>query len=212
VSQQVNLFNPAFEERKQTFGAATMAQALGVLLAGVIALAWYGNAHVAALQKEADAGAQQLTKKQARLASVGTEFAPRQKSAALEAEVAEAEAQLASLRKVSAVLDSGELGNTRGYSEYFKALARQNVDGLWLTGVSVAAGGNDIGVRGRALDPALLPGYLGRLTREDTLRGKAFGSLQISQAAPVKMAGKDAGAPAPYVEFSLQSGADGGQP
>jgi hypothetical protein len=26
------------------------------------------------------------------------------------------------------------------------------------------------------------------------------------------MAGKDAGAPAPYVEFSLQSGADGGQP
>jgi hypothetical protein len=167
---------------------------------------------VAALQKEADAGAQQLTKKQARLASVGTEFAPRQKSAALEAEVAEAEAQLASLRKVSAVLDSGELGNTRGYSEYFKALARQNVDGLWLTGVSVAAGGNDIGVRGRALDPALLPGYLGRLTREDTLRGKAFGSLQISQAAPVKMAGKDAGAPAPYVEFSLQSGADGGQP
>jgi Tfp pilus assembly protein PilN len=212
VSQQVNLFNAAFEERKQTFGAATMAQALGVLLAGVIALAWYGNAHVAALQKEADAGAQQLTKKQARLASVGTEFAPRQKSAALEAEVAEAEAQLASLRKVSAVLDSGELGNTRGYSEYFKALARQNVDGLWLTGVSVAAGGNDIGVRGRALDPALLPGYLGRLTREDTLRGKAFGSLQISQAAPVKMAGKDAGAPAPYVEFSLQSGADGGQP
>lgn len=212
MSQQVNLFNPAFEERKQTFGAATMAQALGVLLAGVIALAWYGNAHVAALQKEADAGAQQLTKKQARLASVGTEFAPRQKSAALEAEVAEAEAQLASLRKVSAVLDSGELGNTRGYSEYFKALARQNVDGLWLTGVSVAAGGNDIGVRGRALDPALLPGYLGRLTREDTLRGKAFGSLQISQAAPVKMAGKDAGAPAPYVEFSLQSGADGGQP
>jgi Tfp pilus assembly protein PilN len=212
VRQQVNLFNPAFEERKQAFGAATMAQALGVLLAGVIALAWYGNTQVAALQKEADAGAQRLAKQQARLASVGTEFAPRQKSAALEAEVAEAEAQLASLRKVSGVLASGELGNTQGYSEYFKALARQNVEGLWLTGVSVAAAGNEIGVRGRALDPALLPGYLGRLTREATMRGKTFGSLQIGQAAPVKVAGKDASAPAPYVEFSLQSGAAGGQP
>jgi hypothetical protein len=220
VSQQVNLFNPAFEEQKQVFGAATMAQALAVLLAGVIALGVYGNAQVAALQREADAGARQLEKKQARLTSVGTEFAPRQKSAALEAEVAAAEAQLASLRKVSAVLDSGELGNTQGYSEYFKALARQNIDGLWLTGVSVASAGNDIGVRGRALDAALLPGYLGRLTREATMRGKAFGSLQISrpapgQAAPLTVAAKDgreATAAAPYVEFSLQSGPEGGQP
>jgi Tfp pilus assembly protein PilN len=214
VSQQINLFNPAFEEQKQVLGATTMTQALGVLLLGVVALGFYGNTRVAALQKQADAGAAQLEKKQARLASVSSEFAPRKKSAELEAELAQAEGQLASLRKVSGVLERGELGNTQGYSEYFKALARQNVDGLWLTGVSIAAAGLDIGVRGRALDPALLPGYLGRLTHEKTMQGKAFGSLQISQAAPLKTNkdGKEASAPAPYVEFSLQSTAEGGQP
>jgi hypothetical protein len=215
VSQQVNLFNPAFEQQKKVFAARAMAQALGLLLAGVVALGLYASSRVAALQKQADAGAAQLEKKRARLAGVSSEFAPRQASPALQAQLAEAEARLASLRQVAGVLDRGELGNTQGYAEYFRALARQNVDGLWLTGVTVGAAGNEIGVRGRALDAALLPGYLGRLTREKTMQGKAFGSLQISQAAPVHAVGKvgkDAVAPAPYVEFSLQSQAEGGQP
>lgn len=93
------------------------------------------------------------------------------------------------------------MGDTTGYAGYFKALARQNVSGLWLTGVSVA--GPDIGVRGRALEPALIPDYISRLTRESVMRGKTFGSLEISQA---ELANKDGAAePAPYVEFSLQS-------
>ncbi|MFL6675350.1 MAG: pilus assembly protein PilM [Massilia sp.] len=214
-NQQVDLFNPAFEQKKKPFAAATMAQALGLLLAGVIALGFYGNARIASLQKAANAGAAQLEKRHARLASAASDFAPRQQSPALQSELAEAEAQLASLRQVAGVLERGELGGTQGYSEYFRAFARQNVDGLWLTGVSVGAAGNEIGVRGRALDPSLLPGYLGRLTHEKTMQGKAFGSLQIAQAAPVRVAGKDgkeASAPAPYVEFSLQANPEGAQP
>jgi hypothetical protein len=215
VSQQINLFNPALEQQKKVFAARTMAQALAVLLLGVVALGFYGEARVAALQKRADAGAAQLARKQARLAIVASEFAPRLQSPALQGELAETETRLASLRQVAGVLDRGELGNTDGYSEYFKALARQNVEGLWLTAVSVGAAGNEIGVRGRALDAALLPGYLGRLAHEKTMQGKAFGSLQISQAAPLRVVGKDgkeAAAPAPYVEFSLQSKAEGAQP
>jgi Tfp pilus assembly protein PilN len=210
MSQQINLFNPAFEEQKQVFAAATMAQALCLLLAGVIGLCFYAGARVSQLEGDATAGARQLAKMQARLASVSSEFAPRQKSAALDAELAQAEQQLASLHKVEGVLVSGQLGNTQGYSDYFKALARQNVDGLWLTGVSIAAAGNEIGVHGRALDPTLLPGYLARLTREKSLQGKAFGSLQINRPAPGPAKdGKPADAAVPYVEFSLQSGADG---
>jgi Tfp pilus assembly protein PilN len=210
MSQQINLFNPAFEEEKQVFAAVTMAQALCMLLAGVTGLCIYAGGRVSTLQDEATAGARQLEKKQARLANVNSDFAPRQKSAALATELAQAEQQLASLHKVAGVLEGGELGNTQGYSDYFKALARQNVDGLWLTGVSIAAAGNEIGVHGRALDPTLLPGYLARLTHEKTLQGKAFGSLQINRPAPgPSKDGKGAGVTAPYVEFSLQSGADG---
>lgn len=212
---QVNLFNPAFEHTRKTFAAAPMAAALALLLAGAIGFAVYAGARVDAMQREADAATRLLAKKQARLAAVSSEFAPRQKNAALETGLAEAEAQLATLQRISGVLQRGELGDTRGYAEYFKALARQNVDGLWLTAVSVGAAGTEVGVRGRALEPSLLPGYLGRLTREPALQGKAFGSMQISQGAPDKAAGADGkgmAGPAPYVEFSLQSGAEGAQP
>jgi len=217
VSQQINLFNPIFLQQKKIFSARTMAQALGVLVLGVAAMALYANARVASLQKEADAGAAQLAARQARLTAVNAEFPPRQKDPALASAVAEAERQLGALREVSGVLQGGELGNTRGYAEYFRALARQHVDGLWLTGLTISGAGTEIGVRGRALDPESVPGLLTRLTREPVMQGKAFGSLQISEGerTPATAAGAAAaaaavqqapeGGPAPYVEFSLQS-------
>ncbi|MFC5510208.1 PilN domain-containing protein [Massilia jejuensis] len=215
MSQQINLFNPVFLQQKKIFSARAMAGALLLLFVGTAALNVYGNLRVQALQRQADAGAVQLTQKQARLAGVVQEFAPRQKSAEVEAELAQAETQLATLRDVAGVLERGELGNTQGYAEYFRALARQHVDGLWLTGVSITGAGIDLGVRGRALDPQRVPGYLNRLTGEAIMRGKSFGSLSISQGAPgsrVDEAGKGVAVPAPYVEFSLQSTPEGARP
>lgn len=213
MSQQINLFNPAFQEKKQLFGAAAMAQALVLLLAGVLVMSWYASRSVAALQRQADNGVGQLQKKKAQLAMVATEFAPREKDATLDAELAEAEAQLAALKRIAGVIERGELGNATGYSEYFRALARQHVDGLWLTSVAVTGAGCDIGVRGRAVDASLLPGFLGRLTHERIMQGKAFGSLQISQPVAETKDGKDgkAGGAAPFVEFSLQSKPEGAQ-
>ena len=215
MSQQINLFNPVFLQQKKIFSSRTMAGALLLLFVGVAAIYLYGNMRLRDLQRQADAGAAQLTQKEARLASVRAEFVPRQKSAEVQAELAEVERQLAALREVSSVLARGELGNTQGYAEYFRAFARQHVDGLWLTGVSILGAGIDIGVRGRALDPQRVPGYLNRLTLEPVMRGKAFGSLQISQGgaggatAPATAAPS---APPPYVEFSLQSTPEGAKP
>ena len=216
MSQQINLFNPIFLQQKKIFSTRTMAQSLGVLVLGVVAMGLYGSARVSALQKQADAGAAQLQARQARLLAVNAEFPPRQKDPSLVEAVQDAERQLATLREVSGVLQGGELGNTRGYAEYFRALARQHVDGLWLTGLTITGAGTDIGVRGRALDPESVPGFLTRLTREPVMQGKGFGSLQISEGAREPQAGAPAQAapaaapatsagPAPYVEFSLQS-------
>jgi hypothetical protein len=224
VSQQINLYNPQFEHKRKLFGAAAMAQALLLLLAGILALSFYGQRGVGALQVAARDGAQQMEKKKRELEAVNTEFAPRQKSAELDAELAENEAQLAALQRIAPAGERGDLGNATGYSEYFKALARQHVDGLWLTGLAITGAGCEIGVRGRAVDASLLPGFLGNLTHEKIMQGKTFGSLQISHPEPAvtaaaiqvpakdDKAGKPASAPAaPYVEFSLQSKPEGAQ-
>jgi len=217
VSQQINLFNPIFLQQKKIFSTRTMAQALGVLVLGVVAMGLYGSARVSAMQKQADAGAAQLQARQARLVAVNAEFPPRQKDPTLAEAVLEAERQLGTLREVSGVLQGGELGNTRGYAEYFRALARQHVDGLWLTGLTITGAGTDIGVRGRALDPESVPGFLTRLTREPVMQGKGFGSLQMSEGsrepqggapAPASPATAAPAGPAPYVDFSLQSNSE----
>ena len=206
MSQQINLFNPIFLQQKKIFAARTMAQALGLLTAGslvIAATAWYG---VSQLRKEAAEVTLQAAKKQARLASATTEFAPRSASSALAAEAGDAEMQLAALRRVAQIVQSGDLGNARGYAEYFRALGRQHQDGLWLTAITVGPG---MSLQGRALDATLVPAYIGRLTREPILQGKAFGNLQISQpvAAP-EAAGTTPPPDAPrFVEFSLQANA-----
>jgi hypothetical protein len=207
MSQQVNLFNPVFLQKKKLFTASTMAAGLGALALGLAAVGVAAKVRVASLQAQADQGAAQLERTQKRLASVGAEFAPRQQDTKLAEELAAAQAELLDLKDVAGVIEHGELGDTGGYAEYFRALARQSVDGLWLTGVSIAGAGLDIGVRGRALDPALVPGYLGRLRNERVMQGKPVASLQIGEAAALKVVrdGKENSAPAPYVEFSLQS-------
>lgn len=207
MSQQINLFNPELLQKKKRFSAAAMALALGVLALGVGGFGIAASTRVASLQAQADSGAAQLEKTQKRLESVSAEFRPRQEDPRLAEELAAAQGELAGLKQVAGIIERGELGDTQGYAEYFRALARQRMDGLWLTGVSIAGAGLDIGVRGRAMDPALVPGYLGRLRNERIMQGKPVGSLQIGEAAALMVVrdGKESSAPAPYVEFSLQS-------
>jgi len=208
MKQQINLFNPAFQPQKQVLSSATIALAVGIVIAGIAILAAAGKMETAELQQQANSGAAQLEKRQARLATANREFTPRQKDATLDAQIAQADTQLAAMRHISGALSRGELGDTSGFAGYFKALARQSAQGLWLTGVTVGAGGAQIGIKGRTVDPAMVPGYLNRLTHEPLMQGKSFASLQIGEAAPLQVQdadGKPATRPAPYIEFSLQS-------
>ena len=207
MSQQINLFNPLFIQRKRIFSATAIAAGLGVLCLGLAGIGLAAKLRSMELQAQARHGAEQVERAQKRLAAVSTEFAPRQKDPNVTAELEKAQAELLGLKEVSDTIKGGELGNVQGYAEYFRALARQSVDGLWLTGVNIGGAGLDIGVRGRAMDPAMVPGFLGRLRNERVMQGKAVGNLQIAEAPALKVLkdGKESSSPAPYVEFNLQS-------
>jgi hypothetical protein len=213
VSQQINLFNPIFLKQKKIFTAVPMAEALAIILAGALLLNWYAVRSVDELEQEAAAGKAMLAKREQRLNQSRAQFAPRAKDPALAAQLTAAEAELKGLHDVSSVLQGGALGNTAGYAEYFRAFSRQNVNGLWLTGVSINGAGNDIGVQGRAMQATLIPNYIARLTGERVMRGKTFASLDIGRpdaAAPAAAPGAasapaPAAAASPFVEFSLQS-------
>lgn len=212
MSQQINLFNPLFEKQKKYFSAVTLAQSLLIIGVACALLVVYGKRRVAALDKVAAATVTQLTLKEAQLKKVNLDFVPQQKSKVVEQQLAQAEADFKSLQTVVEVLKGGEFGNTSGFSEYFRAFARQSVDGLWLTGLSILGAGHEIALQGRVLQPELVPRYLGRLGKEEVMQGKAFASLEIDapRAAPSSpdkgVASDVAPAPAPpFLEFRLQS-------
>ncbi|HJV01134.1 MAG TPA: hypothetical protein VJ752_11330 [Burkholderiaceae bacterium] len=232
MSQQINLFNPIFLKQKKVFGAVPMLESLALILVGTVALTWYASYKVGQLERTAAAGKTVLAGREQMLNKAVAQFAPRPKSPVIAANIAEAEARLASLHDVEGVLRSGALGDRTGYAEYFRAFARQNVSGLWLTGLTIEGAGNGIGLQGKAMQPTLIPSYIARLTSEKVMHGRTFASLQIARPdgvpaagaapqAPVASAGAGAGAGAspstgagaagqgaamsPYVEFSLQS-------
>jgi Tfp pilus assembly protein PilN len=217
VSQQINLFNPVFLKQKKRFNFVNMLQAVGILCALQLVLLAYGHYVLAKVEKDAADGKAALEQKQEELNRTLEQYKPRKSNPVLQAEIAQVEADIAALRRVETVLNQGSLGNTAGYSEYFRAFARQNVSGMWLTGVNIIGAGVDISVEGRAMQAALIPGYILRLTGEQVMNGKTFADLRIerplqapapavlSDAAPTAPAAPAAPAAAQFVEFRLQS-------
>lgn len=208
MSQQINLYNPLLLKQQKHFSLNTMAQALGLILSGFLlfyAYAWYSTA---GLEKQAAATAQQNTAALAQLERAKIEFGPRAASKLLEDEVVRTAAQLDTRRHIIALLQSGELGDKRGFSGYFSALSRQTVDGLWLTGFQVSGAG-DVAISGRALKPELVPVFINHLKRETVLAGKTFTTLEMRLPAATTGPGGKPAAPA-FVEFSLHNSAAGG--
>lgn len=206
MSQQINLFNPQFEPQKHHMSARTAGLALAGLALGLLVLSVLGKRSLAELEQREAGTATALAQLEAKRDQIARDFPPHKKDPALAQELAAAEAQRQLLQDASAVLASGELGNTRGYAGYFRALAQARVEGVWLTGVDIAGAGNAIGLQGRALHASLLPAYITRLGQQEILKGKTFASLDIGPPPQAAVAAPQSQAPSvPYVAFSLQS-------
>jgi hypothetical protein len=92
-------------------------------------------------------------------------------------------------------IQGGASGSVGGFSPYLTALARQTMQGVWLTGMEIGSGSGDLVLKGRVLESELVPLYIQRLNREPLFQGRAVRELRL---AAKNEAGKR------YVEFSLQ--------
>jgi Flp pilus assembly protein TadB len=203
MSQQINLFNPAFVKRRKHFSLPAMLQGLGLVAAGALAFYGYALHQVDQLEKQAKESDKRFQAEQARLARHAAEFSPQQANQALQDEVRRLEKRLADQAELIEIIKSGALGNTAGYSEYMRAFSRQVAEGLWLTGFRIAGDAAQISLSGAVLNPELLPAYIQRLSKESIMRGRTFATLQMRQPKTSQ------GEIPRYVEFTLHSGPDG---
>ena len=204
MTQQINLYNPALLPQVDAFSGRVVLLALGgILLLSLLVYGWSAwDANRLAVEQQRQQG--QLNTLQSDITRLAQESAGRKPSPQLTAELESIEALLAGRNEVMTVLKGGSLGDTRGVSEYFRAFARETVDGLWLTGFSIAGAGSDISIEGRTLSAELVPGYIGKLRHEQVLRGHGFGTLNVqlpTDASAANLPRKTA----EFLEFRLSS-------
>ena len=197
MSQQLNLFNPVYLKQKKYFSSRTMLLSMGILFMAFVLLYAVQLAQLSGFKKQLTEATAQYETTQAQLTKFAAS-AKRGPSQALGDEITRLEAQIAAQNRLLEKLNSGELGNTEGFSPYLAALARQTLPGVWLTGFSATGTEGPQSIRGRMLRPELLPTYLRMLNKEKALRGHGFSALQISTREESKVT-----TGASYVEFAL---------
>lgn len=217
MTQQINLYDARLRPSHELATARNLAIVAGVLLLALAAGTTWLRIGADRQQAELTRIQAQVRSEQERFAALGKQVAEQKVSAPLLGEIGATRDTLGTLSEALTLLDSGQLGNATGFSAVMNGFARQSVSDLWLTGFTVARGGNDVEIRGRLLDPARLPGYVQRLSSEAAFQGRHFSTLQMTQhAAEVPPAAGQAVAAAPgaqnaplalprYVEFVLRS-------
>lgn len=180
MSQQINLFDERFRKQKRLLSARTMVQAAAAVF--VIALAFqelyaYQNRSLQATLAQSDQRATQLRDQTVRFAR---DFTAQGRSAALTDEIARIEERLRQRRGLLAGMQSGAGGNVEGFSPYLTALARQTMNGVWLTGIDIGAASGELVLKGRVVDSTLVPAYLRQLRREEPFAERSVRELRVS--------------------------------
>ncbi len=181
MNQQINLYQPIFRRQKKVFSAMTMVQISVFFIFVFTAIYVYGQFKIQPVQAQLVRLEQDLIQLKAEVSRLEGRVTGRTQSKLLENEIARLSAELTRRKQIEDLLSSRALGNTAGLSPYLAALARQHVEGTWLTRINIANGGKKLELDGKTLSSELVPVYLGRLAGEALLQGMAFNVMELTR-------------------------------
>ena len=214
MTQQINLYEARLRPRHELATAHNLGITAAALLVVMMALSLYAGYQADRKTVELSVLQAQVSSERERMTVLSKAVADRRVSPVLVNETEKTKALLVSRQEVMDVLDSGKVGNSSGFSEFMFGFSRQTQTDLWLTGFSMSAGGEEIEIRGRLLDPAKLPGYVQRLSAEPVFHGRRFAALDMRSVEPAASLPEGAAATPPpvpeavlprFIEFVLRS-------
>lgn len=177
MSRNINLYDPALRIRRDVLAfepaASIVAATLAVIIVGAFAVRWSASN----IEPLAAASTKERDDQQNATQLLAAKLAANKPDAKLQARVMDAQRTLLQRRAALATLNGNTPDREGGFSTRLSALARQSVDGLWLTGMVLRQ--NDVQLKGRAMQPALIPVYVQRLDKEPSLQGHAFKALDV---------------------------------
>lgn len=182
IRQQVNLLAPMFRKQRALFSAQFTLLITGIVVValGLIyaATAWRG-ASLAGEQARLEAQRDTTTR---RLNELAMQMQGRGHDKSVDAQIGALTQERDRKQSALAALSRQELGNTSGFSPHFTGLARQRLNGLWLTHVEVGGSGARMVLDGITLSEELIPQYLRKLGSEGVFAGTEFGHARLQRA------------------------------
>jgi hypothetical protein len=186
--QQINLYEPIFREEPKLFSASAICGGLGFVAAGLVAIALFSWWRVSALERllrtvqSQEAAQTKFIEHGNSIVNLGE--SPQSVEARLTALNVDLERRRQALRYLRGGERGGEAGRpdgNSGFSGRMAALAREQLDGLWVTGALFTADTGRFELSGSAQSAALVPVYLARLAGEQALAGIPLQSIEIRQ-------------------------------
>ncbi len=181
MAQQINLYDPALERKRDWLVLGNVAVGGVILATAVGALGMAERSTLPVLTAQSATAETQLTAMRDQLTALGQRAANRRPDPRLEQELTAKRQQLSLSSEVLAVLRSSVGKDAQSYAEYLRGFSRQTVSGLWLTGVTVKSAGSGMEIRGNTTDPALIPEYIRRLNTEAVFQGQTFAALKLER-------------------------------
>ena len=179
MDQQINLYTAEFRPETNAFQSMFMFQAAGILVFALLCITLFARHEVSAVDREIEQVARLETAAIERLQSVGPLITSMTGERTWAEQLDDATRTLAERQAVLDLIRSTSLGNTDGFSGKLYALARQDVDGIWLTRIRLAGDMRSTRIEGRAFRAELIPAYVQDLTDEPAFSNLRFHRFQI---------------------------------
>ena len=179
ITQQVNLYQDRFHEKKLIFSAQQILSALLIILLGGAYGTYLIQSNLNIAKRDNYSIKQSQNKITNELNAANAELAMLLADRRMDLEIAGLSREVGARKKVLAFVSANQFGSGQGFSSYLLALSNLHVENVWLNEISLAD--NYLKIRGSALSADLVPLYFGRFSQESVFRGNRFNIFQLER-------------------------------
>lgn len=179
--QQINLYRG--DGSSDAAGGGTkvlLFTGLGSLFL-VLILAVVGEFYLSEVEADRSLVAQNLRERQAQLAKFEANLTHPELDPFLQAELERLHRVRNGLNNNLVAIARHTGARSSGFSAYFSGLARNTVEGLWFSNVALSAGGEEMLLKGQAIEPELVPRLLQTLSAEQAFTGRTFRNVSFER-------------------------------
>jgi len=185
--QQINLYHISLKKKLLLFSFQRLLHASIALLFLLIFIQGYNEYNYYSTQITFKAKTKQLAESTQRFNTLQTNLPALRKDQSLTIKLKQLEQDIINKQLVLSILSDKKLGNTEGFTKHFEGLARQSINGLWITRAHFIEGGTVLDIQGQSRAPELVPKYLQGLSSESAFKGSEFNSFVIQKNTKTKL-------------------------